>query len=326
MQYNPKVFEGEHAQEIFSEVIHRNNTVEKNLVRVMDDIKNKTIVTSIEGEIPFGAYKEDLRESDLANYSDSVKFGDAEIQPVKLMAFTTFKMDELRNSRFASDMAAGAANITSNEFEQAVLGHCIPRLSKSYERAFWNSITAATKAAIAADSEISAKAKAWAAAQTAGQVDGIIARMVASKAVIEGSGTANTVEALAAEYGKLFALIPAELFEQTDLVIYAPHADKQKILQANANQTYRDIFTVAGESFAYLGVKIEFVPIPNSIKIAGRGGSNGDFIWATDLLSDITSFEVNKVNNAGDEIFMKQVAVLDTAIVVPTQKVLYIAA
>lgn len=324
MEYNPKVFEGEHAQEIFSEVIHRNNTVEKSLVRVMDDIKNEIVVTSIEGEIPFGAYKEKLREADLANYSDSVKFGDSKINPVKLMAFTTFTMDELRNSRFARDMAAGAANITSNEFEQAVLGHCIPRLGKSYERTFWNSITQASKDAIAADVDISAKAKAWAAAQPAGQVNGIIARMILSKQVIEGSGTANTVEALHTEYGALFALIPSEVFESPDLVIYASHADKQRILQANANQQYRDIFTVAGERFEYLGVPIEFVPVPSNVKLAGRGGSSGDFVLGTDLLSDQNLLEIGKVNNYGNEMFIKQVCTLDSAVVTPTQKVLYI--
>lgn len=324
MEYNPKVFEGEHAQEIFSEVIHRNNTVEKSLVRVMDDIKNEIVVTSIEGEIPFSDYKEDLRETDLENYADTIKIGDSKIRPVKIMAFTTFKMDELRNSRFARDMQQGAANITSNEFEQAVLGHCIPRLGKSFERLFWVGITAASKAAIAADAAIPAKQKAWAAAQTAGKVDGIITRMILSKQVIEGSGSANTVEALATEYGKLFALIPSEVFEQTDLVIYAPHADKQKILQANANQTYRDIFTVAGDNFAYLGVKIEFVPLPSNMKMAGRGGASGDFILGTDLLDDSLKLEIGKVNNFGEEMFMKQVCTLDAAVVTPKQKLLYI--
>ncbi|GAB2542370.1 hypothetical protein [Rufibacter soli] len=321
MEYNPKVFEGEHAQEIFSEVIHRNNTVEKNLVRVMDNIKNKTTVTSIEGEIPYSEYKEDIREADLDNYADSIKLEDSTVQPVKLMALTTFTMDDLRNSRFAKDMSAGAANITSNEFEQAVLTHAIPRLGKSFEKIFWNSITATTKATIAADATIPATQKAWAQAQPAGFLDGVIASMIVTKKIQAVAGGANSVATLATEYGKVFSAIPSELFDSADLVIFAPLADKQAILQANASQTYRDIFTVAGDSFAYLGTKIEFVPIPAGMRLSGR---SQDIILATDLLSDINTLEIGKVNNVGDKMFLKQVCTLDATVVVPSQKQLYI--
>jgi len=234
-------------------------------------------------------------------------------------------MDELRNSRFSKDMATGAANITSNEFEQAVLGHCIPRLGKSYERLAWNGITAATKAAIAASGTATVKQKAWAAAQPATFTNGLIAMLIASDQAIEVSGTANTISNLKDEYNKVFTAIPNEVFELGDTVIYAPYADKKLILQANQAQTYRDVFTVAGDSFSFLGVKIEFVPIPSNVKAAGRGGASGDFIWGTDLLADTNTLEVGKVNNVGEEIFMKQITSLDTAIVVPTQKLLYIA-
>ena len=327
MEYNPKVFEGEHAQEIFSEVIHRNNTVEKGLVRVLDNIKNEVTLTAVEGEIPYSEYKEDIKEADLATYTDTLKFADFTVNPKKIMALTTFGMDDLRNSRFSKDMAAGAANITSNEFEQAVLGHCIPRLGKSFERTFYNSVTQATKDAVAADavSGYTAGEKALVASLPVGKVDGLLVQIIVSKLGVKVAGAAKTVANLQAEYNKLFTAIPSELIGSADLRIFASYADLQLIMQANAAQQYRDIFVVNGMEASYLGVKIEFVPIPSNVMFAGNAGASGSFILATDLLSDVATLEIGKVNNYGDRMFLKQVCTLDAAIAIPTQKVLYIA-
>lgn len=329
MEYNPKVFNGEHAEEIFAEVVHANRMAEK--VRVLENVKNEIVVTSITGELQYVPYKEKIREADIDAATNNLKFGDSKVAPKKMMAFTVFTMDELRNSRFSKDMAAGAANVGSNEFEQTVVNYTLPRLGLGFERTGWNHISAATKAAIAA-SNATVEQKAWAAAQPNNLVDGLLAQTIAAGntknldfgKVIPIAG--SSAGSLKAEYKKIYEKIPAEVLEKGDAVIYAPFLDLQKINMANMDEQFRDVFTVANGSYSFLGVKIEFIPIPNNIKVAGRGGSMGDFIFATDLLSDVASFEINKVNNAGDEIFMKQVAVLDTAIVVPSQKVLYIAA
>ncbi|MBA9076073.1 hypothetical protein [Rufibacter quisquiliarum] len=329
MEYNPRVFNGEHAEDIFAEVVHSNRMAEK--VRVLENVKNEIVVTSITGELEYVPYKEKIREADIDAANNNLKFGDSKVAPKKMMAFTVFTMDELRNSRFSKDMAGGAANTGSNEFEQTVINHTLPRLGLGFERTGWNHISAATKAAIAV-SDATAAQKAWAAAQPAKLVDGLLAQMIAAGTIKNQDFgkvipiVGDSAGSLKGEYKKIYEKIPSEVLEKGDAVIYSPFVDRQKINMANMDEQFRDVFTVANGSYSFLGVKIEFIPIPNNMKAVGRGGSMGDFIFATDLLSDISSFEINKVNNAGDEIFMKQVAVLDTAIVVPTQKILYIAA
>jgi hypothetical protein len=331
MEYAPKKFSGQHAQDIISLVIHENRTVKNNLVRVLDNVKNEEHVTTISGDVPWVDYEEDISEARLDELSEAstLAFSDQTVEPKKLMALDTFKMDDLRNSRFSEDMQKGAANITSNKFEQAVISYLVPRLGKSFEKRFYLGITAANKTAIAASSAPAAQ-KAWAAAQTPGKVTGIVARMIlariedADAAVIAVAGAVATTSNIAGIYKSIHAALPSEV--AGDSTLFVPEGDFAIILQCNDDQQFRDKFQVSGTKLAeakvtYLGMQVEFVPIDN-VRFAGKAGAQGNFVLATDLLSDAAEFKIDQKNNIGDVKFGKAVAALDATVLCPQQMVL----
>ena len=327
--YNPKVFSGKHSQDIISLIIHGNRTISKNLIRFLTNIKNEEIITTLSGDIPWVAYQEDIKETDLDGLTtgNSLKFSDRTVSPKKIMALDKFKMDDLRNSRFGDDMLAGAANITSNLFEQTVIAYVEPRLGKNFEKLIWGGASASDKTKIAGSANVTAGQKAWAAAQPTTQVSGLFATALtaavddATAAPIEVVGTTVTAANIAAEYRKIHSALPTEVAGKATL--FVPNGDFALILQANDDQQFRDKFTVSGSDIeeakvTYLGMKVEFVPI--NYRTAGIAT---DYVAATDLLSDASSFEINKVNNVGDVKFGKAVAVLDTTVLLPQQKVFY---
>lgn len=327
--YAPKVFSGPHSQDIISLIIHGNRTVGKNLIRFLTNIKNEETITTLSGDIPWIAYQEDIKETDLDGLTsqNSLKFSDRTVNPKKIMAIDKFKMDDLRNSRFSEDMLAGAANITSNKFEQTVITYVEPRLGKNFEKLIWGGVSAADKTKIAGSANVTTGQKAWAAAQPTTQVSGLFATALTAAAddadakPIEVVGTTVTSANIAAEYKKIHTALPTEVAGKSTL--FVPEGDFALILQANDDQQYRDKFTVSGDDIEtatvkYLGMKIEFVPINYR-----TAGIPTDYVGATDLLSDSSSFEINKVNNVGDVKFGKAVAVLDTTVLLPQQKVFY---
>jgi hypothetical protein len=329
MVYAPKTFTGKHAQDIISLVIHANRTVSQQLIRFLPNVKNEEIITTISGDIPWVDYQEDIKETDLEGFeaNNSLKFSDRPVNPKKIMALDGFKMDDLRNSRFGDDMLAGAANITSNKFEQTVIAYVEPRLGKNFEKLIWGGISVADKARIAASPNVTAGQKAWAAAQVATKVSGLFATALiaavedADAMPIEVIGTTVTAANIAAEYRKIHAALPSEVAGKATL--FVPEGDFALILQANDDQQFRDKFTVSGEDMEsakvkYLGMKIEFVPINYR-----TAGVSTDYVAATDLLSDASSFKIAEVNNLGDKKFGKAVAVLDTTVLLPQQKVFY---
>jgi hypothetical protein len=329
MVYAPKVFAGKHAQDIISLVIHANRTVGNNLIRFLTNVKNEETVTTISGDIPWVDYKEDIKETDLAGYEalSTLKFSDRTVSPKKIMALDGFSMDDLRNSRFGDDMLAGAANITSVKFEQTVIAYVEPRLGKSFEKMLWGGVSVSDKAKIAASANVTTGQKAWAAAQPATKVSGLFASALMAAVddedakVIEVVGTTVTSANIGAEYKKIHAALPSEIAGKSTL--FVPEGDFALILQANDDQQFRDKFTVSGTDIdtakvTYLGMRIEFVPI--NFRTAGI---STDYVGATDLLSDASSFEIGKVNNLGDKKFGKAVAVLDTTVLLPQQKVFY---
>ncbi|MDO7846483.1 hypothetical protein Q5H92_08950 [Hymenobacter sp. M29] len=326
--YSPKQWLGKHAAAIISLLIAANRTSKKNLVRILDNVKNEMYITTISGDVPWRPYQEEISEANLATFAQdsTLKFSDATVRPVKIMAMDKFLMDQLRNTRFAADIKQGAANIDSNEFRQAVLAYLIPILGKSFERLFYNSVTATTKAAIAASSATAAQ-KAWAAAQPDGLVDGILANMIANGNVIAVAGTSVTATNIVAEYEKIYAALPGVVAGNPDTRMFVPESDFSLVLQANRNQQYRDIFTVQGNGLenatvTFSGLELEFVPQPG--RFAGRAGSSGDFVLATDKAGDENEFTIDKVNNLGDAMFGKAVATLDAEVLLPQQKVLYL--
>lgn len=283
MNYIPSLWANTTLGPIFTEMLYANNTVSKNLVRVLENIKFKQVVTSISGDLVVQPYAVNPVSA------GALTFADTEIEPVKSHVFHTFTMDALRSTRFGRDMKSGAANIESNEFLQAVLDYAIPRVGKAIEADFWGKMIDVLDAA----------------------------------STVSINASTLTSSNIVAEMQKIYEAIPGEILEGSEGKIYAPHGVKQLIKVANLKQAYRDIFSVDGDSVAYLGVPVEFVPLAANTMVAGR---STDLILGTDLASDFGSFEVGKVNNTGDEMFIKATFSLDAAVCIPGQKVLYKAA
>lgn len=335
MEFTAKTYEGIEAGPIISEVLEASNTVSKNLVRVLDNVKGKTSIGRATANPEWDGYEEKIREADLDDYTDTMEFSERDSTPEKIMVFEPFTMDKLRMSRFRSDMAKGAENTESKSFTDLVEATYVPRLGLGFERTFWNGITVADKAAIAA-SGANAKLKALAAATPTTakkKVSGILTRFIQDFGQVQFvDGTAITIANMDGEYDKvLLALhnVASGLWEDGGAngkpVIYAPHSHKLLLAMANKNKQYRDVFTIDGDKYAYLGTPIEFVPVPANVLLAGRGYEDGDFTLTTDLLSDSMSVKIGEVNTMGDEKFIKAVATLDSVLLVPQQKVIRVA-
>jgi hypothetical protein len=320
--YAPVKHTGKFASEIFSEVVEEATTTSKNLITFYDNVKDEVNLTTFSGEPEFDEYQEKIREADLDKYSTSLEAEDYTMTPKKMQSIILFEMDKLRASRFGESMAAGAANIESTSFETAARAHLTPRYALAFEKKIWCGITAATKAAIAASNTATDSQKAWAAAQVVvkGNVDGLIAKSILAGIISRVSTTISTTN-IKGEYEKVLTDVPSAVLGKEECLVYAPKSHKLMIDIFNTNQSFRDVFKVSGDQYTYLGKRIEFVSLPENSLVAGLGP---EFGAATDLLSDSVSFEIGKVNNIGDQMFSKLTCSLDTGIVVPSQKVLYL--
>lgn len=346
MTYTPIVWAADHLQDIIAEAIWGARAVRKGLVRGVTDIKHSKAVTSLTGDIELGASVSHVTDAVWAARSNTLAFADGTLVPTQLMALEKFTMSDLRNSRFGDAMGSGARNLTSPTFEEAVRSYTLPRIAESYERRMFVGITTASKVAIAASS-LTASQKAWAAAQTAGTVDGYVTRFllaIIAGAVIPAAqtivGVALTTANIVAQYALIYGGTPAEVASGTDCVIFAPPSDRALILQVASAQTKNsiDLFSVTGlgtaeERFSYLGVPIEFVQIQGKNagaatglppRFMGRAGALGDFVWGTDLESDLNSAKVGPVNEWSTDVGLRMDATLDTLTLVPQQKTLYL--
>ena len=284
MVFTPKIYSNTTLGPIFSEVLYANNTISKGYVRVLDNIKYKQVVTSVTGELVSQPYA----VTPTVPGANQITFSDSEIEPVKFHIYDEFTMDTLRSTRFGLDMKSGAANMESNSFLQAVLGYAIPKAGNSIEKKFW---------------ELS------------------VTKLAAATNEINVAGTALTTSNLVAELTKVYLAIPGEVIESGEAAIYVPYSVKQLVMAINQDTTkFKNAFAVTADSIQFMGVDILFVPLAASTIVAGR---KSDIILGTDLASDFGAFEINKVANNSDLMFMKLTYSLDAAVVLANQKVLY---
>jgi hypothetical protein len=287
LSYSPNEFKGSHYAEIFAETLQNAETFAKGYVAIMANVKTEQFVTTASGSITEQDY---VANVDITSANGGMSLSDVKVMPIKKMFLTTVNPEELRFTRFGdSKMGAGARNLNISEFENLMLDHLVPQMSKSIEDAFWASIIS--------------KAQAADTIKIAKDIDGL--------------STSNIV----AEVEKVWTAIPAPVRATGNAVIYADYSVKDLIVLANLHDNYKDRFVVNGDSVKFLGVDLLFVPLGGHTMFAGN---KNEVVFATDVLNDEASIEIGKVNNYSDILFYKSVYTRDTAIVVPTQKVLYI--
>lgn len=336
ISYSPLVaIRGVAAEPITEELIYENSTIANELVTFEDDIKAETIFTEVSATATMQAYTCGAPTS-----SGSLGLWDSVVTPAKVLFYQEFCPDNLRFSRFKRDMKPGAWNLISDEFQRVVIGGVYAKqIAASLEVKFWNGITTATKAAVAAltpgtaQTSAGAAEQTWAAAQTASLFDGAVAKMIYNDSNVGGAaalggrvkvlGTAITASNIKAEYDKLYAAIPSvSLASGEQPYIYAPFSHRQLITIADNNVTnYNKAFSVIGDKYYFNGLEIKFVPLSENVMIAAK---KSHLVWATDLKSDFNYMEINKVQNNADTMFIKNVMTIAAHIAGQSTNVLYI--
>jgi len=334
VQPTPVDIRGEAIVPILEEILFANKTISEGYVTFNDGIKAGSIFTEAGVSVTAQLYTGAALSS-----SGDITLTDRMITPTKLEYKQTFLQEALRSTRWNTSMAPGAFNIESSEFGSQVLSMFGPKISADAESIFWGGITAATKVSVAAltpgagQLAMTAATQTAVAALTAGLVDGVFTRALYDKAAvgqyIKVTGTTVTSGNIAAEFAKIYAAIPAVYIHDlvSPVVIYAPRAWRQLIRIANnavgAAQQINFLFDSPANDAKcfYNGVEVIFVPAPNNLMAYAQ--RKVAVSWNTDLLDDVSRFEVGKLLPDGDTQFIRSIYTLAANVGAATQGVLY---
>jgi hypothetical protein len=320
---------GKAYEPVLEELLFENKTISENLVSFESDVKNESIFTENTNIVALQAYSSGTPTS-----NGTFSLVDTAVTPTKVMFYHEFDPNTLRPSRFKRSMKPGAWEMMSTEFERTVLAAYGKEVSLDAETKWWSGILAATKTSIAgltpgtAQNQVGAAEQTWAAAQTATQFDGVVAKMIYNNGAlgtrVKVAGTTISSTNVATEYGKVYAAIPAVVLAQTEKpFLYAPYSHKQFINIFNVSATYRDLFSVdiKADKYFYNGIEIKFVPVPENCIIAALPSN---LIWCTDLVADINKMEINKVANNREDMFVKHIFTIAAHVARQANNVLYL--
>ena len=320
---------GKAYEPVLEELLFENKTIADNLVSFEPDVKNESIFTENTNVVTLQAYSSGAPTS-----QGTFNLVDTSVTPTKVMFYHEFDPNTLRPSRFKRSMKPGAWEMMSTEFERTVLAAYGKEVSLDAETKWWSGILAGTKTAIAAltpgtaQNQVGAAEQTWAAAQTATQFDGVVAKMIYNNGAlgtrVKVAGTTISSTNVATEYGKVYAAIPAVVLAQTEKpFLYAPYSHKQFINIFNVSATYRDLFSVdiKADKYFYNGIEIKFVPVPENCIIAALPSN---LIWCTDLVADINKMEINKIANNREDMFVKHIFTIAAHVARQANNVLYL--
>lgn len=333
--YNIVDIRGVAAEPILEEILFENKTVSEGLVTFEEDVKAETIFTEGSTTVTIQAYTSGAPTSAGAQ----VLF-DVPVTPIKLQVYNEFDPNAIRFSRFKRDLKPGAWNILSSEFERAVIGGMYAkRISATFENYYWSGAKSATKTAVAAltpgtsQSEVGAAEQTLVAAMATNLVDSIVTKMIynssnASLAAgvggrIKVAGTTITSSNIKTEYDKVYSAILPEVLESAFLpFLYVPRSHKQLINKYNNVATnFKDVFVVKDGKYFLYDLEIKFVPVAENVIIAAP---KEHLFWCTDLMSDISKVEIDKIANNREDMFLKVNATMETHVANQAYNVLYV--
>jgi len=340
LNYSPIDFRGVAAEPVLAEILYLNDTVREQLVTFDTEIKYNIIHTEATVDVTMQEYT-----CDEPTALGSQNLFETLVTPVKVMYFDKFCDDQLRPSRFNTSMAPGAWNTLSTEYERMVIqGLYAAKISQDIESKFWNNVTSSTKSAVAgltagtAQTQVSASEKALVAATTTGLFDGVVQKMIYNDSNVDKVGAVGgrikvtgatggpTALNVKDEYDKVFAAIPDVLLlggEQP--YIYAPRKHRMLIAMYDNNPTnFKTAFSVSDDKTKYYfnGIEIKFVPIPDNVIIVSKPSH---LFWDTDLITDQTYVESDKVSKTSDMRFIKSVLTIAAHVGNQQYNVLYVA-
>lgn len=332
----PTTFTDEVYQDFLTEIIYINNTVGNGFVRFFDQIKGSGRIRALSTTVTNQAY------GNAPTATGSMALQERLITPVKREFYDTFDYETIRNSAGANDLPDGAANIIQDKFTSTIMGLVAGKASRSVETDFWNGATAATQTAVAAltagtvQTSVGVAEKTYVAAAPTSYIDGILTKLIYSDATNPGTfvvgarikvaGTTLSATNIKDETDKVYAQMDDALLNNPELMQYAtifmPMNCKKFIRLYNKTATnFRDMFDIEGDNFSYLGVKIQFVPLPSNSMI---GGNSQDFVWATDLTSDLTNTLVDKLPAPAKNFYYEIIFTLENWIFYQATKVVYV--
>lgn len=253
----------------------------------------------------------------------------------RIMFADVVDQETLLNTRFERSMAAGAFNLVSTEFDNAVLQQITPAISEQMESATWDGVTAAQKTAIAAltpgagQGSISAAAQTLVAAMPVNEFNSlpaIILYNTSNSKVTPGAGlgdykkvltpSAITSATIAAEYQKLFATLNPKVLADplNPPVIFAPLAHRQLMRTANnsvgaaSNKNFDFADNTLQSKVWFQGIEVKFKPLvgfmicadPRYLKLL------------MDLISDISTMKTGEVANGAQQMWYKNVQAITT--------------
>ena len=254
---------------------------------------------------------------------------------VRVMFADVIDEETLLDTRFERSMAAGAFNLVSQEFDNAVLQFITPAISERMESALWDGATTAQKAAIAAltagagQGSISAGAQTLVAAMPTNLFNSLPATILYNDSQSKdtaGAGLGDykkvlsistiTSANIAAQYQLLFATLdPKVLADPSNPpVIFAPLAHRQLMRTANnsvgaaSNKNFDFADNTLQSKVYFQGIEVKFKPLvgfmicadPRYLKLL------------MDLVSDISSMETGQVANGAQQMWYKNVQSLTT--------------
>lgn len=330
--YSPIVFSGSYYEEIFNEILYMNRTVEKNLVRFIDNVNTEIILTESNITAVTNPYVE---TPTISNSLGNMTIGDKTVRPYLYMIYKEFSPKDFMYSRFGKPNTGDTSfpKIT-DEMARLVIERFGKAESELMERRFWNASTAASQSTVAgltagaAQNEVGAAEKAYVAASPTDYINGVVTKLIltysATNKRFKVAGTTITSSNIEAEYGKVYAALIPKLLQPnyaSTVKIFVPYNHLQLIQIANNSATFRDLFTVSGEDYFYCGVKIEFVPLANNVMVAGV---SQDLAWICDITDPSAKLEINKLQANSEAMFMKSPYTMETAFVQAQQFVLYV--
>lgn len=332
LTYSPIQFLGPFYEEIMNEILYMNMTVDKGLVRFIDNINTETVLTESNITGAEQAYVETPAGSES---SGTLTIADKITRPYKFMIYERFSPLAFSLTRFAK---ANGGNTqfpkVTDEFARFVLERFGKLESQKMEARFWNGATAATAAAAAllspgtGQNAIGSAEQTYIAAAPVTLIDGILTKLIMSFSVtkrrIKVAGTPLTASNIATEVAKVYAAVLPQLLQPTysqEITMFMPHNCKQLINAYNLAATYRDLFTVDNGEYYYGGVKIEFVPLPNNAIICGK---KSDLIWACDITDATANLKIDFVANDSEQMFIKGPYTQESAFVQAQQFVVYV--
>lgn len=314
-----EVVRGKQIAEIAVEQLYKDQSIAKGYIAVDTGAKHGVVKTETSTDVTEQAYTGQALTGD-GNFT----LFDYQINHIKSESKVDILQDTLRDTPFADDMSAGAANIDSSRFMQLAAEQLGNKIAYNAQVQRWIGVTTAQKVAIAALTPGAGQGSITAAMQTKiaalpvtlrnGWLTSVLynswnaTKTPGLGSYIKVAGTTVTSTNIAVEYAKIYALIPAVERDDTfnPYVLNAPLSHKAfiKIANNSVGAAQQVNFLDNNGEMSYNGIAINFVELPENVVI---GTPSKSLALNMDLESDDNMLEVGDYANGSDVKYFRNI-------------------